>query len=149
MLRPNYRAPGETGKAPVLCTPAHTMKQPTSLVFVCQNLRDPDDPKGSCTRRGSKAVLEHMKGVRMQLGLKAELRVMGATCLGPCESGVNVLVVDGAGPTFYGRMDPALGEALIRERIAGSGASEALERHRLRTDDLLDLSGLASEDPQA
>lgn len=127
------------------------MKQPTSLVFVCQNLRDPDDPKGSCTRRGSKAVLEHMKGVRMQLGLKAELRVMGATCLGPCESGVNVLVVDGEGPTFYGRMDPALGEALIRERIAGGGASEALERHRLRTDDLLDLSGLdsGSEDPQA
>jgi predicted metal-binding protein len=120
------------------------MKQPASLVFVCQNLRGPDDPKGSCTRRGSKAVLERMKDVRMELGLKSELRVMGATCLGCCESGVTVLVVDKDGANFYGRIDPELGEALLREQIAGPGAGEALRRHRLRPDDLLDLSALTT-----
>ncbi len=118
------------------------MKQPASLVFVCQNLRGPDDPKGSCTRRGSKAVLERMKDVRAELGLKSELRVMGATCLGCCESGVTVLVVDKDGANYYGRMDPVLGEALLREQVAGAGAGEALRRHRLRADDLLDLSAL-------
>ncbi len=124
------------------------MKQPASLVFVCQNLRGADDPKGSCMRRGSQAVLERMKDVRGELGLKSELRVMGATCLGCCESGVTVLVVDRDGANYYGRMDPALGEALLREQVAGSGAGEALRRHRLRPDDLLDLSALAEHTEQ-
>ncbi len=93
-------------------------------------------------RRGSNAVLDRMKDVRAELGLKSELRVMGATCLGCCESGVTVLVVDKDGANYYGRMDPALGEALLREQVAGAGAGEALRRHRLRPDDLLDLSGL-------
>lgn len=119
------------------------MKQPASLVFVCQNLRDPDNPKGSCMRRGSKAVLDRMKAVREELGLKTECRVMGATCLGSCESGVTVLCVDAReGATYYGRMDPALGEALIRQRVAGPGAGPELARHRLDPENLLDLSGL-------
>lgn len=119
------------------------MKQPTSLVFVCQNLRDADNPKGSCMARGSKAVLERMKGVRESLGLKHSLRVMGATCLGSCESGVTVLVVDEReGATFYGRMDPALGEALIREHVAGGAAGPQLQRHRLPKTDLLDVSAI-------
>jgi predicted metal-binding protein len=129
------------------------MKQPASLVFVCQNLRDPDNPKGSCMRRGSKAVLDRMKAVREELGLKAECRVMGATCLGSCESGVTVLCVDSReGATYYGRMDPALGEALIRERVAGPGAGvhpahPELTRHRLDPANLLDLSGLETTEP--
>lgn len=126
------------------------MKQPTSLVFVCQNLRDENNPKGSCMHRGSKAVLERMKGVREELGLKHSLRVMGATCLGSCESGVTVLVVDEReGATYYGRMDPALGEALIREHVAGGAAGPQLQRHRLKKSDLLDVSAIpaSSADP--
>jgi|GEM_PF-1238940 len=126
------------------------MKQPTSLVFVCQNLRDENNPKGSCMHRGSKAVLERMKGVREELGLKHSLRVMGATCLGSCESGVTVLVVDErGGATYYGRMDPALGEALVREHVAGGAAGPQLQRHRLKKSDLLDISSIpaSSADP--
>lgn len=123
------------------------MKQPATLMFVCQNLRDANDPKGSCTRRGSQAVLERMRSVRGELGLKSELRVMGATCLGCCESGVTVLCVDAqAGATFYGRMDPDLGEALIRNKHA-AGPDTALVPHRLRPDDLLDLSALEAAQP--
>lgn len=132
------------------------MKQPATLVFVCQNLRDPDNPKGSCMRRGSKAVLDRMKAAREHLGLKAELRVMGATCLGCCESGVTVLCVDAGGPTFYGRMTPELGEALIRDKHPPSGPTgaphhgpsgvngdtAALAAHRLDPENLLDLSAL-------
>lgn len=123
------------------------MKQPTSLVFVCQNLRDENNPKGSCMRRGSKAVLDSMKGMRESLGLKHSLRVMGATCLGSCESGVTVLIVDEReGATYYGRMTPELGEALIREQVAGAGAGPALLRHRLPKSDLLDVSAIESEE---
>ncbi len=119
------------------------MKQPTSLVFVCQNLRDPDNPRGSCMRSGSKAVLDSMKGARESLGLKHALRVMGATCLGSCESGVTVLIVDEReGARFYGRMTPELGESLIREQVAGAGAGPELRRHRLPKTNLLDVSAI-------
>ena len=87
------------------------MKQPTSLVFVCQNLRDADNPKGSCMARGSNAVLERMKGER-------------------------------EGATYYGRIDPALGEALIREHVAGGAAGPELQRHRLPKSNLLDVSAI-------
>lgn len=118
------------------------MKQP-SLVFVCQNLRDPDAPQGSCMRRGGREVLDHLKKLRAELGLKAELRVMGCTCLGPCESGVNVLVVDERhGGTYYGRVDTQVAEAVLREHVLAGEPGEALRRHRLPKDNLLDLSAL-------
>ncbi len=47
-------------------------------MFVCQNLRDPDAIQGSCMRRGSKDVLERLKQLRVELGLKTQLRVMAA-----------------------------------------------------------------------
>ena len=122
------------------------MKQP-SLVFVCQNLRDPDAPQGSCMRRGSREVLDHLKKLRMDLGLKSGLRVMGSTCLGPCESGCNVLVVDDRhGATFYGRVDAKVAEAILREHVLAGEPGEELRRHRLPKDNLLDLSALESPD---
>ncbi|MCY1012320.1 (2Fe-2S) ferredoxin domain-containing protein [Nannocystis pusilla] len=126
------------------------MKQP-SLVFVCQNLRDPDAIQGSCMRRGSKDVLERLKQLRVELGLKTQLRVMGCTCLGPCESGVTVLVVDDkGGATYYGRMDVATADALMHEHVLAGEPGEALRRHRLPKDNLLNLSALAGhEDPDA
>jgi (2Fe-2S) ferredoxin len=57
---------------------------------------------------------------------------------------VTVLVVDKDGANYYGRIDPELGEALVREQIAGEGAGEALRRHRLRPENLLDLSALGT-----
>jgi (2Fe-2S) ferredoxin len=124
------------------------MKQP-SLVFVCQNLRDPDAAQGSCMRRGSREVLDRLKQLRSELGLKTELRVMGCTCLGPCESGVNVLVVDERhGATFYGRMDVTTADALMREHVLAGEPGEELQRHRLPKDDLLDISALSGS-PEA
>ncbi len=118
------------------------MKQPT-LLFVCQNMRDPSAPQGSCQRRGSQEVLSRLKDLRQSLGLKESLRVMGSTCLGPCESGVNVCVVDDRhGGTFYGRVDAALAEALIREHVIAGEPGPELRRHRLPKENLLDLSAL-------
>src|SRR5690606_34829915 len=118
------------------------MKQP-SLMFVCQNLRDSSASQGSCMRRGSREVLDRLKQLRAELGLKTKLRVMGCTCLGPCESGVNVLVVDDRhGATFYGRVDLATADALVHEHVLAGEPGEALRRHRLPKHDLLDLSAL-------
>lgn len=92
------------------------MKQP-SLVFVCQNLRDPDAPQGSCGRRGAREVLDHRK-LRMELGRETALRATGCTRLG-------VLDVPGAD---------------VRGRVLADEPGAALRRHRL-----LDRSALAGE----
>jgi len=123
------------------------MKKPSTLVFVCQNVRDENDPVGSCTRRGSRDVLTHMKAVREQLGLKRSLRVLGSTCLGPCQSGVNMVVVDHHGYAYYGRMTPELGEALVREHILAGEDGPELAKHRLPPNNLLDLSALGEPPP--
>ncbi|MEZ4385233.1 MAG: (2Fe-2S) ferredoxin domain-containing protein [Nannocystaceae bacterium] len=121
------------------------MKQPEQLIFVCQNMRDKADPRGSCMARGSRELLEHLKGRRAQEGLKTRLRVMGATCLGACESGILTLVVDADGATFYGRMDRASADALIDERVLGGREGELLCRHRLPPENLLDVSALEDD----
>lgn len=118
------------------------MKQPTHLIFVCQNLRGTDDPRGSCMRRGSQEVLDHLKARRGELGLKHQLRVMGASCLGACESGVTALVVDDGGAAFYGRVDVACADALLEVHVRGGAADPTLARHRLPRENLLDLSAL-------
>lgn len=118
------------------------MKQPTHLLFVCQNLRGTDDPRGSCMRRGSQEVLDHLKARRNALGLKESLRVMGASCLGACESGITALIVDGRGATFYGRVDVACADAMLEVHALGAADDPALARHRLPAADLLDLSAL-------
>ena len=121
------------------------MKQPQHLLFVCQNLRDAGDPRGSCMSRGSRQVLEHLKRCRAELGAQAEVRVMGSTCQGACEAGITVLAVDDGGATFYGRMDPALAESLLRARVSGVEEAPEVARRRLPREDLLDLSALAAE----
>ncbi|MBK8263048.1 MAG: (2Fe-2S) ferredoxin domain-containing protein [Nannocystis sp.] len=121
------------------------MKQPQQLLFVCQNLRDAADPRGSCMARGSREVLERLKRCRAELGAQEAVRVMGSTCQGACESGITVLAVDDAGARFYGRMTPALAESLLRARAAGTAEEPALALRRLPRADLLDLSALEGE----
>jgi (2Fe-2S) ferredoxin len=107
--------------------------------------------------RGSREILDHLKGRRAKEGLKTRLRVMGATCLGACESGIVTLVVDGDGATFYGRMDRASADALLDERVLGRGArggegdgdGALLCRHRLPPENLLDVSALAEDEDAA
>jgi len=96
--------------------------------------------------RGSAALLAHLKGRRAELGLKKRLRVMGASCLGACESGITALVVGEDGPVFYGRLEDASADALIDECVLGDGPGPQLRRHRLPASDLLDLTALDGND---
>lgn len=60
-------------------------------VFVCLNERDPKDPRGCCTMRGSEAVFETLKKGARKAGLE-DVRVNRAGCLDHCESGPTVVV---------------------------------------------------------
>ena len=60
-------------------------------LFVCTNKRADDDPRGSCTARGSAAVLDALKAKAKAAGLKGKVRVNSAGCLDACEHGVTIV----------------------------------------------------------
>ena len=61
-------------------------------LFVCENRRDPSDPRGCCAARGGEAVRAALKAEMKRRGLEAVARVNGAGCLDACADGPTVVV---------------------------------------------------------
>jgi len=79
------------------------MSQREHYFFVCTNRRDENDPRGSCTLRGSAEVREALKDQLSATGLaKLKARVCASSCLDQCSSGVTILVEPDH--FFYGRV---------------------------------------------
>jgi (2Fe-2S) ferredoxin len=55
--------------------------------FVCTNRRAPENPKGSCANGGSEAVLDKLKSLVHERGLKKKVRVMASGCQDLCGHG--------------------------------------------------------------
>lgn len=71
-------------------------------VFVCENRRDPADPRGSCGAKGSEAIRSAMKDEIAKRGLKQLVRANASGCLDACADGPTVVVYpDGI---WYGRV---------------------------------------------
>ncbi|HEX6882172.1 MAG TPA: (2Fe-2S) ferredoxin domain-containing protein [Planctomycetota bacterium] len=86
-------------------------------LFVCTNERTPDDPRGSCSARGSVAVAAALKEKAHACGLKRIVRVNKAGCLDQCAKGVTIVVYPEG--TWYGGV-----------RLAD--VDEIVERHLVR-----------------
>lgn len=61
-------------------------------IFVCENVRDPSDKRGSCGSHGTAELRGHLKDLLRKHGLKARCRANKAGCLNYCELGP-VLVI--------------------------------------------------------
>ena len=61
-------------------------------LFICNNERGADNPKGCCSRAGSPALLDYMKKRVHELGLKGIVRVNKAGCLDACQFGPSMVV---------------------------------------------------------
>src|SRR5512133_1900935 len=61
-------------------------------VFVCENHRPPDDPRGCCAAKGSEAIRAAFKEELARRGLKREVRANAAGCLDACADGPTVVV---------------------------------------------------------
>ena len=61
-------------------------------VFICNNERPADSPRGDCTRKGGKEVREKFKDELAKRGLKGTMRANMAGCLDACETGCSVVV---------------------------------------------------------
>ena len=68
------------------------MPKPTRHVLVCLNQRPPGNPKGSCADKGAEQVLDQLKELVAERGLKSSVIVNGTRCLKHCSRGVTVAV---------------------------------------------------------
>jgi (2Fe-2S) ferredoxin len=87
-------------------------------LFVCVNERTPDDPRGSCSARGSAEVAAALKKKAHDLGLKRLVRVNKAGCLDQCARGVTAVCYPEA--VWYGGITLAdVDEIVERHLVAG------------------------------
>ncbi len=73
-------------------------------IFVCENVRPEDDPKGCCSAKGSAAIRQAMKQEIKQRGLRHIVRANQSGCLDACEFGPSVVVYPEG--IWYGGVTP-------------------------------------------
>ena len=61
-------------------------------LFICNNKRTEDDPRSSCSLRGSDDLLDYAKIRIHELGLKGMVRVNKAGCLDACVHGPTMVI---------------------------------------------------------
>ena len=97
-------------------------------VFVCENQRGPDDPRGCCAARGGVEVRQAFKAELERRGLKGEIRANSSGCLDACAHGPTVGVYPEG--VWYGGVTAAdVPEIVERHLVRG----EPVERLRIFT----------------
>jgi len=61
-------------------------------IFICENRRDPSNPKGCCAAKGSEAIRSEFKRLLAEKGLRGRMRANAAGCLDQCANGPSVVV---------------------------------------------------------
>jgi (2Fe-2S) ferredoxin len=93
-------------------------------VFICTNVRPPDNPKGCCATKGAEAVRETFKRRLHELGMKGRMRANAAGCLDQCEHGVTVVVYPEQ--VWYGGVTVDDVEEIIQTHLIGGKPVERL-----------------------
>jgi (2Fe-2S) ferredoxin len=91
------------------------MKRFDKHIFVCENRRPDDHPKGSCGQKGSADIREKFKKRLKELGLNSKVRANSAGCLDACEFGPTVVIYPDQ--TWYGGVKPEDVEEIIQSHI--------------------------------
>ncbi len=99
-------------------------------IFICNNDRGADNPKGCCSRAGSPALLDYIKKRVHELGLKGIVRVNKAGCLDQCERGVTVVVYPEG--VWYGRVTLDDVDELFQSHILEGRPVERLRLEKIR-----------------
>ncbi len=96
-------------------------------VFVCQNDRDPSDPRGCCCARGAIEVRSRLKELTYSAKLRGRVRINGAGCLDQCAHGVTIVVYPEA--VWYGHVTLDDVDELFHEHVLNG---RPVERLRLK-----------------
>jgi len=93
-------------------------------IFVCENVRPEDDPRGCCCAKGSKELRQQFKNHLKKLGLNKEVRANAAGCLDACEYGATVVVYPEQ--IWYGGVTKEDVEEIIQKHIIEGNPVERL-----------------------
>src|SRR5512147_3116367 len=95
-------------------------------VFVCENRRPDDDPRGCCCEKGSATIRDRLKILAKNAGLKGRVRINGAGCLDQCAHGPTIVVYPEG--VWYGHVTPADVPEIVERHLLNG---EPVERLRL------------------
>jgi (2Fe-2S) ferredoxin len=101
------------------------MAKPIKHIFVCNQMRPPGHPRGSCGSNGSAAVFQEFLQQFEKRGLWGKYAVTGSGCIGPCGNGVNVLVYPEG--VMYGAKIREDVTAIIDEHLLGDRPVDRLK----------------------
>ncbi len=96
-------------------------------VFVCENRRSDDDPRGCCAAKGSQAIREALKAELKRRGLKGLVRANSAGCLDACALGPSVVVYPEG--VWYGGVTAADVPEIVESHLVNG---RPVERLRVR-----------------
>lgn len=68
------------------------MKRYNKHIFVCENKRPDEDPRGCCADKNSKEIRAIFKTRLKELGISSKVRANAAGCLDACEHGATVVI---------------------------------------------------------
>ncbi len=89
-------------------------------IFICNNQRQADDPRGCCVQRGSLDLLDYAKGRVKEMGLKGKVRINKAGCLDACQYGPTLVVYPDDvwySPKTQGDIEEILQEHILNNRV--------------------------------
>lgn len=94
------------------------MAKPKHHLFVCQNERDPENPRGSCAHAHAEKVLKSFKKEISGRGLRSQIEFDGSTCLDTCAYGPTMVVYPEG--TWYGHVTPEDVPVIVDAILAGT-----------------------------
>ena len=93
-------------------------------LFICNNKRSEDDPRGSCSEKNSDSLIDYAKKRVHELGLKGEIRVNKAGCLDACAYGPAMVVYPD--DTWYSPKTKNDIEVILEKHILNNKIAEEL-----------------------
>ena len=100
------------------------MKRYEKHIFICENKRPKDDPRGCCFDKGSSEVKAKFKERLKELRLKSSVRANTSGCLDACEFGASVVVYPEQ--IWYGGVTINDVEEIIQDHIINNKPVERL-----------------------
>jgi (2Fe-2S) ferredoxin len=100
------------------------MKRFEKHIFICENKRPPDDPKGCCADKGGSELKAKFKQRLLELGLKPQVRANTSGCLDACEFGASIVVYPDQ--IWYGGVTIDDVEEIIQSHIINNKPVERL-----------------------
>jgi (2Fe-2S) ferredoxin len=99
-------------------------------VFVCENLRDPADPRGCCAAKGAEEIRSRLRELTAKAGLKGRVRINIAGCLDQCAHGVTIVVYPEA--VWYGAVTVDDVDEIFRSHVQEGKPVERLRLAHMR-----------------